>query len=436
MRKGLVAVVVAALAARATNAAPNTAAAQPGSPAPETLTLEEAVKRAIQRNPTAQVAQQEIARAEGVLREVRAPSLPTLSGNAVYTRLDADRTTTGRDGKPAVVIPRDLANGNLLLSVPVLAPQRWLQWSHASENVDLSRASAEEVRRTVGVQTARAYLAVVAQHRLYEVNQQSVANAREHLEYTKARLEAGSGNRLDVIRAGQEAATAAAGAANALTGLSRAQEALGILVANDVPVDTTGQVALPAAPTAQDAVREAEQQRLDVRAARSRSLAADHVVRDDYADYLPLLTANFQPFVSSSQTLTSPSTGWQASLVLSVPFYDGGARYGQHRERAALAAEARAQLDGLLRQARSEVRTAFDAVRHSDEALQAAQEAARLAREALQLTQLAYREGATNDLEVVDSERRARDAETAALVAEDASRQARIDLLTASGRFP
>ena len=41
-----------------------------------------------------------------------------------------------------------------------------------------------------------------------------------------------------------------------------------------------------------------------------------------------------------------------------------------------------------------------------------------------------------NALEVIDAERRSRDAETAAVVAEDAARQARLDLLAASGRFP
>jgi outer membrane protein TolC len=201
-------------------------------------------------------------------------------------------------------------------------------------------------------------------------------------------------------------------------------------------VDTVQQVPLPVPPTPDDAVKEAETNRQDVRAQRRRVEAADHVVRDSYADYLPLLTANFQPFWQSAASLTSPTTGWQASLVLSVPFYDGGLRYGLKRERSALAAEAKSQLDGLLRQARSDVRIAFEAVRRADEALQSSEEAARLAQDSLQMTQLAYREGATNDLDVVDAERRARDASTQALISEDAARQARIDLLTASGRFP
>ncbi len=409
--------------------------AQPPSPpaAPDqTLSLEEAVQRALQRSPSVQVAQEEIDRAEGLLREVRSGSFPTLTGNGVYTRLDSDRLSQSG----AVTIPKNQLQANLSLSLPLLAPQRWVQWAHAGDNLDLARLSAEDVRRSVAVATARAYLAVFAQHRLVAINERSVANARDHLEYAKARFDAGTGNRLDVVRAGQETATAASQVANAQLGLSRAKEALGVLVADEGPVDTVEQVPLPAPPTPEAALQEAQAQRRDVKAAEKRLEAARNILHDSYADYLPLLTANVQPFAQSSATLTSPTTGWQASLVLSIPFYDGGLRYGQQRERSALAAEAKSQLDGLLRQARSEVRVAFNAVQRADEALVSAQEASKLSREALEITQLAYKAGATNDLEVVDAERRARDADSQALVSEDAARQARIDLLTASGRFP
>jgi len=73
------------------------------------------------------------------------------------------------------------------------------------------------------------------------------------------------------------------------------------------------------------------------------------------------------------------------------------------------------------------VRIAFEAVQRADDAL---------AQEALELSQLAYRAGATTNIDVIDAERRALDAETDAAVAEDSSRQARLDLLAASGRFP
>ena len=44
--------------------------------------------------------------------------------------------------------------------------------------------------------------------------------------------------------------------------------------------------------------------------------------------------------------------------------------------------------------------------------------------------------GASTNIEVIDAERRARDADTAVAVAEDALRRARFNLLNALGRFP
>jgi outer membrane protein TolC len=63
-------------------------------------------------------------------------------------------------------------------------------------------------------------------------------------------------------------------------------------------------------------------------------------------------------------------------------------------------------------------------------------QSAAFAAKALSLANAAYRGGATTNLEVIDAERRARDAEAQAATAEDSARQARLDLLAAAGRFP
>jgi outer membrane protein TolC len=326
--------------------------------------------------------------------------------------------------------------GNVTLTVPLIAPQRWVNWSHAAEQVDVARLSAEDVRRQIAVSTARAYVTVLGQHRLVEANRLARDNAKDHLVYARARLQAGTGNRLDSVRSAQDLASNESLLANAFVNLARAQEALGVLVGADGPLDAQEEVALPLPPQDPDAMRAAEERRADLRAARSRIDAADHVVRDSYADYLPFLSAVVTPFAASYSSSTEPSTGWQAQLVLTVPFFDGGFRYGAHEERSALADEARLSFQAALRQARSEVRTAFEEVRRNDDALRSSQEAARLAEDGLHITTQAYRAGATNDLDVVDAERRYRDALTAAATAEDNSRQARIDLLSATGRFP
>lgn len=398
---------------------------------PERVTFPAAVERAVTRNSNVRIALQEISRAHGIMREVRAAALPTLTANGVYTRLDAERVTG-----TTTVQPRNSWTGNLQLVVPVVAPQRWVQWEHAAEQVDVARLSAEDVRRQVGVTTARAYVSVLSQHRLADANQRAADNARDHYEDAKARLSAGTGNRLDLARAGQELATSQSQLQASLTGLVRTQEALGVLVGGEGPVDTTDDMQFPPLPAPAEAMADAEQRRTDIQAQRKRVEAAQHVVRDSYADFLPLLTAVGQPFVSSFASLTSPTSGWQAQLVLTLPLFDGGFRYGALEQRRAERDEARELLDAALRQARSDVRASFEAMERADLSLQQAREASRLATEALDITTLAYHAGATNDLEVVDAQRRARDADNAAAVAEDAARQARIDLLTATGRFP
>jgi outer membrane protein len=410
----------------------------------ERVTFDEAVRRATARNPNLEVAIREIDRAHGIMREVRAAALPTLYGNAIATRIDSARTTStltlNGAGTPvattATVQPRDSAQGNLQLTLPLVVPQRWVQWSHAAENVDIARLSLEDVRRLIATTAARAYVTVLGQHRLVEANRIARDNAKDHLTFAKARLDAGMGNRLDVVRSAQDVAADESLLSNALVNLVRSQEALGVLVAGDAPVDTAEDPQFGVLPAESDAMREVEERRSDVRAARGRLTAAQHVVRDSYADYLPLLQAVVTPFAQTYSSLTTPTTGWQAQLVLTVPFFDGGFRYGAHEERSAIAAESAALLDATLRQARADVRTAFEEVRRTDEALGSAREAARLAREALDMTSLAYRAGATNDLDVTDAQRRFRDAETVAAVAEDAARQARIDLLSGAGRFP
>ncbi|HEY2030764.1 MAG TPA: TolC family protein [Myxococcales bacterium] len=415
---------------------PRAAPPPPPEPAPlqqkpEKLTLSEAVRRAVLRNPNTLQAQAEITRAQGLLEEIRAPALPQLNAQGALTKLDGDRFSNG-----VLVAAQNQRSASVNLTVPILAPRNWVQWAQASQQVDIARFSFEDAKRVVAVATARAYLTVMAQHRLVEIDQQARIDAKAHLDDAHARFEVGSGNRLDEVRAAQELATDESQLAAALANVTRAMEALGVLVGADGPIEVEEELALPNPPAPSDALQEAETSRTDVRVGKERTEAARRVVRDAYADYLPLLSAVIEPFYQDPATSTVPHTGWTAQLVLTIPLFDGGARYGQEKQRRALYDEAKVALDNILRQARSDVRTAFDAVKRSDEGVYSARAAARLAHEALDMTNLAYREGATNDLEVVDAEQRARNADTASLVAEDSARQARIDLLSASGKFP
>ncbi len=263
--------------------------------------------------------------------------------------------------------------------------------------------------------------------------QRSVDTAQAHLLYAKDRRAAGLGSELDEIRAAQEVAVAKQQLAAAKGNLRRLEEALGVAVGADEP-----RSALDEEPglDVDGARSEDSTTRTDVKAAKARLDAAHVATTWDWSDYTPLLTAVVQPGYQNPPTLTVPLWSFQAQLILSIPLYDGGLRYGQERERRAIEQQARAQFETVQRQAGADVRAALAQVQQADEALTAAREAATQALRTLELSQQALRAGASTNIEVVDAERRARDAETAVALAEDAARQARLEVLAASGRFP
>jgi outer membrane protein TolC len=417
-------------------------AAAPGDadPATEKVTLASAVQRALHRNPSVTIAVQEVVRADALITQARAGGLPILTGNGLYTRLDSDRLLRSTDSMGVQHVNRIAAenqvSGNLQLTVPLVAAPAWTATGRAKSAKRTAEASEIDVRRQVAQSTARAYITVVAEHRLVAASETARDTAKAHYDYAHTRLQGGIGRAIDEVRAAQDLATVETQLQANLARLAVAREALGVLLGAEAPVDAIDEVELPAPPSMNDAVAGARTNRTDVKLLDMRVASAKRAAGDTWAYYMPYLAAVGTPFVQYPASLTQPEVGWQAQLVLTLPIYDGGLRTGISRERDAVLAQARANLDAGLRQAQAEIRANFEAMIRADLALKSARDAAQLARRAMELANLAYKAGATTNLEVIDAARSARDADTAAAQAEDLSRQARLDLLVASGRFP
>jgi outer membrane protein TolC len=406
-------------------------APQPPEAAPERVTLNQAVARALARNPTVAVAVAEINRSDALITEARAGWFPTLNGYGSYTRLNNARYAAG-----VQELGINEVAANLTLTVPLVAAPAWTNTRLAKDNRRIAEASALDVRRQVAQATARAYLTVVAQHRLISAAETARANAKDHYDYAHTRLLGGVGRKIDEVRAQQDLASVDVQVQATYFGLARAREALGVLAADAAPIDSVDEVDLGTMPSLQSALDEAAARRTDIHLLNVRVATAKQADDDVWAYYAPFLSAVAQPFFQDPPTVLLPKTGWQAQLVLTLPIYDGGQRTGIRGERDALLAESRANLDAGLRQAKSDVRVSFEEMLRADQGLASARDAARLAHNAYDLATLAYRGGASTNIEVLDAARQARDADTSTAVAEDLSRQARLDLLVSAGRFP
>ena len=95
-----------------------------------------------------------------------------------------------------------------------------------------------------------------------------------------------------------------------------------------------------------------------------------------------------------------------------------------------------ANLAGALSQASSQVRAAREAVASGERSLTSLRAAADQAQQVVTIVNVSFQAGGATNIEVIDAERSARDADTAVAAAEDTLRRARLDLLLALGRFP
>jgi outer membrane protein TolC len=315
-------------------------------------------------------------------------------------------------------------------------PARWAQWSHARDGLEIAAMNNADVRRTLAVTVAHTYLSLVSQHRVIQVDERARDNARSHLEYTHARALGGLGSQVDDKRAAQELTAVMSQLEVAYAQLAVQQEALGVLLGVEHPLDSELSVLLETPPELQDALDDAPKLRTDLRLADLRLRAAEHVVRDEYTDYLPTIVASGAPLYYTPSIPSIPTWSWQVQLALSFTLYDGGMREGIAHERVTLRDEARINREGVARTLPADVRAALAELTHARRSTAAARASAEDAALVLSMTDQAYRAGGTTNLEVIDAERRARDADNAAAVAEDVERQATLDLLAASGRFP
>jgi HAE1 family hydrophobic/amphiphilic exporter-1 len=395
----------------------------------ETVTFDEAIARALEKNPTVAIAATNILRSEALLEQTRAVVRPRLTGNVTNTTLDS-----GRQFGEETVQPQNQTLFGLNASVPVLAAVQWAARAQAMDQVEIARLSVTDTRRSVAVATASAYLEVIAQKRQVEVIRNAVETARGQLDYNTRRREGGVGSRLNELRSAQLLASAEAQLEVLVFNVRRAQEALGVLLVANGPVDVNGE---PAFEIPQE-VPEAEwlPNRPDIQVFTAERAAAERIVKDSRYDWWPAANVVFGPQLLSPSGIFQPSRTWSLSVQLSQPIYEGGQRRGLRHQREALFEASTLSLVQAQIDARSEVRVARAAVAARERALVRARDAALAANEVLKITIIAFEAGSTTNIEVIDAQRAQRDVEAAVAIAEDSVRQARLDLLVALGRFP
>jgi outer membrane protein TolC len=271
----------------------------------------------------------------------------------------------------------------------------------------------------------QSYYALLASKKLVQVAQQTIEQTESHLRQAEAFFRAGSKPRYDVTRAEVEVNNANLGLINAKNAVRIRTIALNNAMGLDPGRPTEIVEALPSVPVlpALDQAQSAalqdrpEMKRIDadIEAARAR-------VEAERANNLPTLSANaaynWQNGTSEmGMFLGTPLKGslqnsWNAGVMLSVPFFQGGLTEGRVSEARANQRALESQRETTKQTILLEVNQTFADMESAAARAEVMEKTLQKARENLDIAQGRYKAGVGPYIEVTDAQLSAVNAET------------------------
>jgi outer membrane protein, multidrug efflux system len=375
------------------------------------------------RSTDLRVAMDQVLQAEGQTRIALAQYLPSITGTGTQSHQFLTNPSSaiggivfngaGLSSSPRTPIPNTTA-GSVQIQQDLINVQEFDQISIDELGEDAARLSVDDAKRTLALSVANQIVAVVTAEREAEINRVGLRVALEQAEITDRKRALGAANGLDVVRAQQNAANARAALVTGDESLREAREALGLALG--IPEETGVSPDVDVAGLAQDAATSCRavssvDERSDIAAARTKLDVAKRNLRNVWFTFLPTVTAQSTVAAVSPATSGAPNPVWNIQGILSVPIWDGGARYGSLRIARAAEDVAIQQLEGLRRQALIQVQQAQRQLVVAGESARVSRSQRDLAAQNDQMTQLAYMTGQGTSLELVTASEAHRQAE-------------------------
>lgn len=393
-------------------------------PAKEVATWEEALRYVRSRSTDLDLAVQDVVRAEAQQRVALAGALPTINATGAYTHnfltndvptpVGFDLASGGVTYNNITTPSPNYVNGSITASQPVLALRAWSVIKTARIARDAAVLGLDDTKRLIALNVANSIVGVVTAERIAELNRLGLRNALQRLELTARKTNLGGGTGLDVVRAKQDVEAARSTLVAGDETVRQARESLGLAlgVPEQVGVppsvdisglETAAKQACKAAPTIDD--------RPDVAALRTREEVAHRQVNEVKLQFAPTIGIQSGLSSTSLDTGAAPNTTWNLQAILSVPLWEGGARYGALRDAHAQEQQAADKLESQRRKAEIEVVQARRGVTVAEERARVSSSARDLAAETDRLTRVSYQEGRGTSLELIVAAQALRAAE-------------------------
>jgi outer membrane protein, multidrug efflux system len=408
----------------------------------------EALHFILQRSTNLATALQEVERAEGNARVALAGVLPTITGTVNAT----GQIVTGRAPSTNIQLPNGGTSvvqgttlppvnpavfGSLAIVQPIFAPRAWYAVRTGRLGVATAQLTVEDQKRTIFTSVATSIIAVFTAERTAETNRQGLKSALQVQVLTERQFKLGAGaTRLDVLRAQQSAETARATLVSGDEALIEAREALGLALGFSYPYGVPATLSLTEIEgTVRGVCKPGPlDERADILAARNNLEIAKRGITDAWLAFSPTATLSTTASLENSGALQPDGHigAWNVVGVLSIPLWEGGARYGNLRIAKVQVEETKLTLEAAIRTANVAIAQALRSVAVAEQERTVSERSRNLARDLARLTMATYVLGTATNFDLVNTEQTWRAAELDLIVKEFAVIQAKLNAVLAT----
>lgn len=416
------------------NLALGTAAAALAAGTASADTLREALVSTYATNPTLTAQREALRATDATVAIARAEARPQVSGSA---GLNQDLTRTGggngRNVSAGVDVSYPLFRGGSVRNSIRAAETR----------VEAGRATLRAVEGDIFTEAVAAYMDVIRDRAVVELNQNQVQVLTTNLQATQDRFEIGDLTRTDVAQSEARLQLARANLATARARLEASEENYRRVIGEqpdelapppplpplpDTPEQAV-RIALASNPDLIAITREARAAGLDVRVARASRLPTVSAIGSGrYTNYLGTADEQFAP--GAPNTTTATGAGVQAR----IPLYQGGLPAARIRQAQAIEARLMEQVIGTERLVVANTRAAFASYEAALDAIQSNQVAVEANELALEGARAEQSVGTRTVLDVLNAEQELLNSQVALVTARRDAYVAGFQLLNAMGQ--
>jgi outer membrane protein TolC len=388
---------------------------QPGTPV-LTLTFDDALTRALASNEGLKVAQEQVRESQGRVEEARAAFLPSANLNFLFTpaqRFPLIRIPAGVFGPNEQTFEAGFTRRNIMqleLSQPLYTAGRLSNaYGIQASSLDASKLQLERARQELQYQVVETFYAALMNDQAVRVAEEQIALAAKQLALAKARFEAGTVARLDVLQAEVEVANAKARRIQAVAAVDTSHQALRTVLSLPQTQALGLRGTLDERPEALErgALQAAVAARPDLRAFSARRDMAEHAVALANADWKPSLslTGNMQYQDDGLDSLLkADNQSYTLGVALRVPLFSAPGAAAKRSIAQAQVRQSEHGLNAATDAAHLEVESAFTAFEAADEVVATQQKALELARESVAIAQVSYENGVITSAELNDTQ--------------------------------